>query len=327
MTASNRAFRRAGARGFVVVLLCAFGGLFTAASYGQVNTEKLRVGADQPGFGGHFDLTFALRTGNSDVLLLGSGFQIQHVLLSSDSSTQGGGPKGEPQTATQPTSIPSPGTAEKPLGAGPAPEGDSAPAEGVGPTGPVHEKQVFFLVANYSFSEQNDERAVNSGFSHLRWTRHRGPRLGIEAFAQHQFNEFTNLDTRVLFGLGGRFTLARKPHREAFLGSGYMFEFERLDVPAGGPDERESRHHRWTNYLTVKINTPDDRVLFVNTVYVQPRFDQIDDLRLLNEAELQVKLKDRISFGFSASLAHDSDPPAGIKETDLIIVNRFRVNF
>lgn len=286
-----------------------YGSLLAFPAGGQINTEKLRVGADQPGFGGHFDLTFALRNGNSDVLLLGTGFQIQHVILP-ESLLQGDEP-----TAAESTSADSTTDDESPT-----------PAE-VEAARLVYEKQVLFLISSFSFSEQNDERAVNSGFSHLRWGRNKGPRLGIEAFAQHQFNEFTNLDTRLLLGFGGRFTLLRKPRKEAFLGSGYMYEFERLDVPVGGLDDRESRHHRWTNYFTFKTNRPDDRLLFVNTLYIQPRFDQLDDLRLLDEAELQIKITDRVSFGLSASLAHDSDPPVGIKKTDITIVNRFRVNF
>ncbi|MCH9650095.1 MAG: DUF481 domain-containing protein [Deltaproteobacteria bacterium] len=300
---------------FEVILAGCCASLLASTAGGQVNTEKLRVGADQPGFGGHFDLTFALRNGNSDVLTLGSGFQVQYVVLPED-------PAHQDSTLQEEVEVPSESPSIDSHQSDPAGNLEKKDAHRL-----VYEKQVLFLVSSYSFSEQNDERAVNSGFSHLRWGRNRGPRLGIEAFAQHQFNEFTNLDTRVLLGLGGRFALFRKPQKEAFLGSGYMFEFERLDVPVEGPDDLESRHHRWTNYISIKINTPDDRLLFVNTLYVQPRFDQPDDLRLLDEAELQIKITDRVSFGLSASLAHDSDPPEGIKETDITIVNRFRVKF
>ncbi len=301
--------------------LCFLGAcLFLVSSArAQVNTEKLRVGADLAGFGGSFDLTFSLRSGNSDVLSLGAGFRFQHVHLVDSATTE---LKAVEEAIDKAIGLETsaPGATELEVTTLETTELALLPESAL-------EKQVFFLVSNFSFSEENEERSVNTGFSHLRWGRNFNPHFGIEAFAQHQFNEFTNLDTRLLLGFGGRFTLLRRANRELFWGSSYMYEFERLDEPKAGTESRVLRHNRWNNYLTLRLNTKDDRLLFVNTLYVQPSLSGPEDLRVLNEAELQINFGKRVSFGLSASLAHDSEPPAGVKKTDISLVNKIRFVF
>ena len=266
--------------------LCAGACLLLASSLSaQINTERLRIGPEEPGFSNSFSLNFAVKDGNSDTLDVGAGMRLSYAKFR-----------------------------EAP------PSTDSEEPKALIP------QYVVFLISNYSLSEQDGERGTNRSFSHLRWVKRHRPRIAWEAFAQHQFDEFQRLDTRWLLGGGSRLTLREEEHHEMFLGLGYMFEFERLDLPEASPEDRESRRHRLTTYFSTRFET-SEKVSFVNTLYVQPRLDQWDDIRLLEEAELEVRLGERVSLGMALSIQHDSEPPQGVKDTDLALTNKLRFRF
>ena len=255
----------------------------------QVNTEKMRVGANEPGWGGTFDVNASLQQGNTEREILGGGVRLQYAW-----------PRLEADTA---------GEAE--------PDGDET-------QGPAN---VIFLVSNYSFSRANDNRYVNNAQGHLRFIRQHSPRISFEVFGQYQFNEFIRLEDRFLAGGGGRFALVQAERTEVFAGIGYMLEQETLDLPAALPDGTSSEHHRSTNYLTVRFNSEDERLRLVQTLYAQPRFDRLQDFRLLSETSFEIQLFRQLALAISLNVAHDSEPPTGIKETDVVLSNSLRYSF
>ncbi len=255
----------------------------------QVNTEKMRVGANEPGWGGTFDLNASLQQGNTEREILGGGVRLQYAW-----------PRLEADAA---------GEAE--------PDGDET-------QGPAN---VIFLVSNYSFSRANDNRYVNNAQGHLRFIRQHSPRISFEVFGQYQFNEFIRLEDRFLAGGGGRFALVQGESTEVFAGIGYMLEQETLDLPAALPAGTSSEHHRSTNYLTVRFNSEDERLRLVQTLYAQPRFDRLQDFRLLSETSFEIQLFRQLTLAISLNVAHDSEPPAGIKETDVVLSNSLRYSF
>ncbi len=186
-------------------------------------------------------------------------------------------------------------------------------------------RQRVFLRASASFSAANDARVANQGFGHLRWTGMWHPRVGPDVFMQHQYNEFQRLRLRSLFGAGARFDMVHLPEFLMWGATGYMFERERIDVEDGAPDAEESIAHRWASYLTMRLTALEGKLLIQNTVFVQPRFDALDDMRLLEELEVMAKLSDEFSFGTTFSLQHDTRPPTGVKRTDARIATTFRL--
>ena len=255
----------------------------------QLNTEKMRVGANEPGWGGTFDLNASLQQGNTEREILGGGVRLQYAW-----------PRLEADAA---------GEAE--------PNGDET-------QGPAN---VIFLVSNYSFSRANDNRYVNNAQGHLRFIRQHSPRISFEVFGQYQFNEFIRLEDRFLAGGGGRFALVQAERTEVFAGIGYMLEQETLDLPAALPAGTSSEHHRSTNYLTVRFNSEDERLRLVQTLYAQPRFDRLQDFRLLSETSFEIQLFRQLALAISFNVAHDSEPPTGIKETDVVLSNSLRYSF
>lgn len=269
---------------------------FAAPAAPQVNTEKMRVGANEPGWGGTFDLNASLQQGNTEREILGGGVRLQYAWPRLDADAAGKSESGADET-------------------------ESGDEETGGPA------NVIFLVSNYSFSRANDNRYVNNAQGHLRFIRQHSPRISFEVFGQYQFNEFIRLEDRFLAGGGGRFALVQAERTEVFAGIGYMLEQETLDLPAALPAGTSSEHHRSTNYLTVRFNSEDERLRLVQTLYAQPRFDRLQDFRLLSETSFEIQLFRQLALAINLNVAHDSEPPAGIKETDVVLSNSLRYSF
>lgn len=263
-----------------------------APATGQINTEKMRVGVNEPGWGGTFDVNASLQQGNTDREILGAGVRLQYAWPRAGADANG--------------------------------EADEAESGDDETTAPAN---VAFLVSNYSFTRLNESRFINNAQAHLRFIRQHGPRISFEAFGQVQFNEFIRLEDRLLVGGGGRFALFQAERIEVFAGVGFMIEQETLDLPAALPDPRSSEHQRSTNYVTFRYNSEDERLRLVQTLYAQPRLDRVEDFRLLSETSFEIQLLRQLGLAINLNIAHDSKPPTGIRETDVVLSNSLRYSF
>ena len=63
------------------------------------------------------------------------------------------------------------------------------------------------------------------------------------------------------------------------------------------------------------------------TVYVQPRFDQWADVRVLSQASLTVHLAEAVRLVTEFHLNYDSRPPDEVESLDLALQNRVGVSF
>ncbi len=187
--------------------------------------------------------------------------------------------------------------------------------------------QRVFLSGQGRFADRAGTPFINQTFAHLRWTAMWHPRVGSDVFAQFQSNEFQRLRGRALVGFGARFEIVHEPVFMLWAGTGYMFEYNRIDVLPGATDAPESFEHRWTNYLTMRLAVLNGQLLMQNTLYVQPRFDAVTDLRLLEEFEALAKVTDVFAFGTTVSLFFDSAPPTGVRDTDLRLLTTVRLSF
>lgn len=187
--------------------------------------------------------------------------------------------------------------------------------------------QRVFLAANGRFAERAGEAFVNQAFAHLRWTALWHRRIGSEVFAQVQLNEFQRLQARAVTGLGARVELVHTPALLLWAGSGYMLEYNRIDVLPGAPDAAETLEHRWTNYLSARVAALRGQLLLQSVLFVQPRFDAFGDVRVLEELEVLAKVGELFGLGATASLLFDADPPTGVRDTDLRLVTMVRLSF
>lgn len=192
---------------------------------------------------------------------------------------------------------------------------------------PAYVRNRWLAFGSARYASNAEDVFVSQSFTHVRWTSMWLKRLGSEVFAQHQFNEFQRLQARVLGGVGARAKIVHSQPFNVALGSGYMTEFERITDGSAVDSRRETVSHRWTSFLNVKLALFEENLMLQNTLYIQPRFDDLSDYRLLEELEAEVAVTSVFSMGTSLTVAHDSTPPAGVGSSDVSLLQTIKFSF
>ncbi len=251
---------------------------FASRASAQVNTEMLRPDRWRAGWSVGAEASIALARGNIELFDVGGGARLQWQTLA--------------------PLVVEPGDPLTPLRI------------------PFVEHRVF-VSGNARYAEVSDKSTINQAFAHLRWTAMWHERVGSDLFVQHQSNEFLRLRRRTLGGVGVRIEPVHFRFLQVSVGSAYMFEAERIRVADGASDPPNTDFHRWSNYLIVRSELFDGRLLLQDSLFVQPRFDAFEDVRVLNDFEVKAKVIDRFTIGTTFSVLHDSRPPTTVKPTDL----------
>lgn len=183
-----------------------------------------------------------------------------------------------------------------------------------------------FLVGQLRYGEEGGAIFKNRAFSHLRYNYQLTPWLVGEAFTQLQHDGFKLLQLRVLVGGGGRFRYIDTGTVGLFQGTTLMYEHENLNggEVIGHPAEQSIA--RWSNYLSVRIELTE-QTSFVSTVYVQPRLDAFEDLRILHDASIAVAITDHLTLSTTLNVYYDSRPPDNVEDLDLELRNGLQVRF
>lgn len=188
------------------------------------------------------------------------------------------------------------------------------------------ERWTSFFVAQADFGWAGGERFSNQALMHLRYGYQVAERLTLEAFTQTDYDRSRRLSLRALAGGGPRLPLARSEGWELLLGTSYMFEHERLDLPPEALHPVETNAHRWSNYVTVRGGS-GQRLGVVATAYAQPRFDDFGDTRVLGDARLAVQIIGALSLQVSGVVRWDGRPPDGTEKLDLSLRSGVRVDW
>ena len=188
-----------------------------------------------------------------------------------------------------------------------------------------------FLKGLINYGEKSDETFLSQSFSHFRWTWMPQNYLGLESFAQVQSDRFRRLTYRQLYGGGTRLTVMSQSDHQLSLGLGAMFELERSSERATVGDRMidiklTEKNIRATSYLTSHHRFQAATELNLNaTVYYQPRFDKLDDYRVLADLSLDIKLSEHFSLVETLNLLYDSEPPPGVVNYDLKTITSLRI--
>lgn len=189
-----------------------------------------------------------------------------------------------------------------------------------------YERHYTFLTGQLRYGEEGNATFKNRAFSHLRYNYQLTPWLIGESFTQLQQDGFKLLQLRVLVGGGARFQYVDAGTIGVFQGTTLMFEHENLNAgEVIGHPARQSIV-RWSNYLNVRIKLSEETSL-VSTVYVQPRLDAFDDVRILHDASIAVAITRHLTLRTTLNLYYDSRPPDNIEDLDLELRNGLQVRF
>ncbi len=184
-----------------------------------------------------------------------------------------------------------------------------------------------FLQLSFNYAVATDRVYENKGFAHLRWPAMWHRRVGSELFAQVEFNDFTSQIVRTLLGAGVRVAAVLHKQFELFVGTGYMFEYEELsDVGANDTHPDVTKFHRWTSYVSFRFLVSKWFVLS-NAVYIQPRFRNFRDYRLLESLSARFKIYKNLHLQQLITVAYDSRPPAHIFPWDTSMITKLVVKF
>ena len=177
-------------------------------------------------------------------------------------------------------------------------------------------KHHIFLQEKSAQGQQSDKKFKNNSFVHFRWTWMKWNILGTELFTQFQQDEFKSLKIRQLNGGGLRAELIKKEDISLSLGSGVMYDHEKL------LSGTTTTNVRSTSYLSmIKSFDEKKKSLILVTVYYQPLFNNPNDYRINLEANVRTDLITlwNVSLDNSINYMYDTNPPEDILTNDLII--------
>jgi len=187
-------------------------------------------------------------------------------------------------------------------------------------TGYLKEKWTLKLISGGQNLVQNGNNINSSLFSQLRFNYFINSKLRLLTFFQIQSNNILLLNRRVLGGLG---------IRRNVLGIGDSSKQFKLDVTLGAMQEEEvldrinlpNIETYYTNYTrgTFVLNAVfevTDRITIINTTYLQQRFKDLNDIRLLNELNLNIPINKSLMVTFDFEYRFDSKPPSVLKGQD-----------
>lgn len=168
------------------------------------------------------------------------------------------------------------------------------------------------LVGSGAYAKSSGNRDTNKSFAHFRHRYAVDQIWAVEAFTQAQQNEFARLKLRTLYGGGLRYSREISEH-SIHLGLGSFYEQEKLRAVANAPD---TRLWRGNFYFAWRFKA-SDRIRFQNTVYYQPAWKDIADVRMIDDAAISIALTKQLDLKLSLEMSHDSRPPVGIRQTDI----------
>lgn len=184
-----------------------------------------------------------------------------------------------------------------------------------------HLKSLYLFLTDLTVIDAGQQRFVDAGFAHFRYNYKVNNWLRWEAFSQVQYNDVLKIKNRLLFGTGPRFKAINQPKWSVYVGSLYMYEIERLRSP-----DLESTGHRLSAYLSTSMK-PWPIVDLSTTWYVQPLFEDIEDVRLAGQIDLEIDISKAFTFITSFSYLNDQRPAEGIPHIVYALSNGIKYKF
>jgi len=162
---------------------------------------------------------------------------------------------------------------------------------------------------------------------HIRLRHHFNPSIvDAEVFVQHSTDLFRRLDNRFLAGAGPRFRVLTTPVLSIALGALPMFEFERIG-DGSRVDAGLTRSRGRLSASAIFSVQVGERGSIRHSIYLQPRFDDANDTRVLNEFEANVNFTPKFAFRWSLVGLIDPRAPVGIVPVDTTAKSSLLVSF
>jgi hypothetical protein len=182
-----------------------------------------------------------------------------------------------------------------------------------------------YLNSTADYARLGGDTQMAKGFAYVRQDYEFTPFLWSEIFGQIEADRFRRIARRELLGAGPRLALLQNPCMALFVGTAYMLEFTRLSLD--GPDPHPSSlAHRSSNYVAFTWRLWQSAALS-QSLYVQPRFDALEDIHFLSVTDLEFKLTARLSSRIDTTARYDTRQTPQTKQYDLVVKNMLDFRF
>ena len=161
----------------------------------------------------------------------------------------------------------------------------------------------------------------NAGYQHFRYVRMIDSTFSVEAFTQIQFDQLLKIRLRSVTGGGPKVSLVNREWGKLDLRPGYMYEYEEEDSTGV-----VNRHHRLSNYVTLKIGKAK-KIKFYVTLFYQPRIDRFSDYRLSPAFALELKVLKHLVVNMAGDVRYDSSPVVGVSNFTYTLKQGFGFRF
>jgi hypothetical protein len=180
-------------------------------------------------------------------------------------------------------------------------------------------RHLWLATTNYDFAKAEDESFVNNFYVHLRYNYKVNNWLRWEALLQIQTNEPLGISFRQLIGMGPRFKIRLGTHADIYLGTTYLYEYEKTVQP----NSVISRDHRSSNYGSINIYIPKVNGSIVSTMYYQPLYTDFSDFRIMNDTRIDLSITAKWRVYTRFSYLYDSRPPFNIRRNAMNLEQGF----
>ena len=179
----------------------------------------------------------------------------------------------------------------------------------------VEERMRTLMIANGGIGFLGRSRFASSGLFHYRRTYTVHEWVSPEWFGQANYDRAQLLSFRTVGGAGVRTAVADGTWGEFSAGTSLMLEHERLDLPPDAIHPSETTAIRSSTFASLRL-LPGEHVVITSTTYVQPRFSQPGDVRVLESFRLASPISDDLQLTVTFDFRYDADPPDGIARLD-----------
>jgi hypothetical protein len=173
-----------------------------------------------------------------------------------------------------------------------------------------------FLVVNGGFGQNNGKNFFSQALMQLRNVNSLNDIVSIEEFIQFNNDKQILLLRRVLLGTGLRIKVVEDDDIIIKLGPSVFFEHETYDLDNTAIHKNKINTARINLYITSLFKLQEN-ISFLSIIYLQPKFDEFKDLRILFDSALNIGLGKTVDFLVKLQMRYDSLPADSIKEFDL----------
>lgn len=170
------------------------------------------------------------------------------------------------------------------------------------------------MVGNGGLGFLGRNRFSSSGLFHYRKTYRYSSWIWPEWYAQANYDRSQLLKFRSLVGAGARTPVSTGRWGEVGAGTSFMLEDERLDLPDTANHARRTTAVRSSTFVSFRLVA--SQLVVTSTSYIQPRVDDLGDVRVLHDLSLATPVNDRLAMTVSFDMRYDSGPPDGLSALD-----------